>query len=895
MDRTFWSSSVEELALQLGSTTNGLSQAEAASRLRTHGPNVLRAHVSRGWIVLLWNQFKSPLVLLLMFAMTLSFLLGETIDAIVVLVVVVASAVLGFVQEYRAGDAVAKLLDVIRVRAQVVRDGLTREVAVEEIVPGDVLVLGAGAVIPADCALIEERDLFVDEATLTGESFPAEKHVGVCAADEAPARRVNALFQGTHVISGTARALVVHTGSSTEFGRIRARLQTAAPATEFERGIQRFGNTLVQLTLVLVLVLFAVNVYFQKPAVDSFLFALALAVGLTPELLPVIVSVTLSRGAQRMAQRKVIVKRLTAIENLGSMDVLCSDKTGTLTEGRMRLRETVGVDGAPSARALEAAYLNASFESGFVNPIDAALRTCTGLEGVLARHRKIDEIPYDFLRRRLSISVESAGERAGESEGGNRQLLTKGAVDNVMQVCVNAMQGDVRVPIDDVRAGVRELLGAYSRSGLRVLAVAERRLVETRALRHEDEAGMTLLGLLVFEDPIKEGIGATLRELEDLGVQLKLLTGDNRYVSEAVMSSIGVRSPRILTGAEIRQVGDAALAKRVDAVDVFAEVEPDQKERILHALRTAGHVVGYIGDGINDAPALHAADVGISVDSAVDVAKEAADVVLLEHALDVLVQGVRDGRATFANTMKYIFITTSANFGNMLSMAAVSIWLPFLPLLPKQILLNNFLSDLPSLAIASDRVDPELVARPRRWDIALIRRFMIAFGLVSSLFDLTTFGFLLWIAHAGEHEFQTGWFIESLLTELMIVLVIRTHWPAWRSRPSALLAWATALVTVATLALPYLPFAPLFGLMPLPLEVIAGLIVITLGYVAASELTKKLVFGKSGFAGSSKTLEIPQRIFSAPEAVGHDAAHPQLGASFDSGFSAREGAKNAKE
>jgi len=841
MKDPFWSIPISELMRQLGATVGGLSESEAERRWNERGADVRHSRTPHAWLALLWNQFKSPLVLLLIFAMALSFLLGEVIDAIVVSIVVVASALLGFVQEYRAGDAVAKLIAVIRVRAQVLRGGAVQEVDVDRIVSGDVLQLGAGAVIPADCVLIEERDLFVDEAALTGESFPAEKHVGVCAPEAPLARRTNALFQGTHVISGTAMALVVQTGGATEFGRIRARLQSAAPTTEFERGIRSFGNTLVQMTMVLVLMLFAVNVYFEKPAVDSFLFALALAVGLTPELLPVIVSVTLSRGAQRMAQRKVIIKRLTAIENLGSMEVLCSDKTGTLTEGRMRVHCVVDVNGDPSARALEAAHLNAFFESGFVNPIDAALRSCEGFEAVRAHFRKIDEIPYDFVRRRLSVVVE-------RNEGGEHRVLTKGAVDNVMQICADAECGGVRVRIADVRERVTALLGAYSREGLRVLAVAERRLADLNVLTHATvdghESDMTLLGLIVFEDPIKQGIEETLHELEALGVRLKLLTGDNRYVSETVMRHIGVAAPHILTGAEMRRLSDAALTQRVDAVDVFAEVEPDQKERVLHALRRAGRVVGYIGDGINDAAALHAADVGISVDSAVDVAREAADVVLLEHTLDVLVQGVRDGRATFANTMKYIFITTSANFGNMLSMALISIRLPFLPLLPKQILLNNFLSDLPSLAIATDRVDAELTARPQRWDIALIRRFMIAFGLVSSAFDLATFAFLLFIVRAGEREFQTAWFIESLLTELMIVLVIRTRWPAWRSRPSVMLSSVTAAVVAATLLLPYLPFAAWFGLTPLPITVLLGLVLITLGYVAASEATKKLVFGR---------------------------------------------------
>jgi Mg2+-importing ATPase len=833
----FWSKSAEELAAQLGASGEGLSAQEAQRRLRMREASTQRGREMPTWLRLLWNQFKSPLVLLLIFAMVLSFLLGEVVDALVVMSVVVASAGLGFVQEFRAGNAVAKLLAMIRVRARVLRDGAPCEVAVEDVVPGDVLLLDAGAVIAADCVLISERDLFVDEATLTGESFPAEKHVGVSAPDDPPSRRANALFQGTHVVSGTARALVVHVGAQTEFGRIRARLTHAAPMTEFERGIQRFGGVLVQTTLLLVLLLFAVNVYFQKPAVDSFLFALALAVGLTPELLPMIVSVTLSRGAQRMARRSVIVKRLSAIENLGSMDVLCSDKTGTLTEGRMRLCDAIGVDGTTRGYVRDAACVNAAFQSGFVNPIDAALRTYEGTDALRERHHKIDEIPYDFVRRRLSVAVTG--------EGDDMWMITKGAVDNILQICIDARDGEAVLPIDAVHDEVLRSFNEHSRAGMRVLAVAERRLSAHRLLTHQDEAGMTLLGLLVFEDPLKPSIGETVRRMSELGVRLKLLTGDNRFVSESVMKRIGVASPCILTGSEMRHLGDTALAQRVDAVDVFAEVEPDQKERILFALRRAGHVVGYMGDGINDAPALHAADVGISVDGAVDVAKEAADVVLLEHELDVLLQGVRDGRATFANTMKYIFITTSANFGNMASMAAVSIGLPFLPLLPKQILLNNFLSDLPSLAIAGDRVDAEMLARPQRWNIKLIRRFMITFGLVSSAFDMATFAFLLWGLQASEREFQTGWFVESLLTELIIVLVIRTHMPAWRSRPGRWLVVTTALVVVATLVLPYTPIAGLFGFVALPVPVMAGLAVITLLYAAASEATKRLIFRRT--------------------------------------------------
>jgi P-type Mg2+ transporter len=836
--RPFWSAPVSSLFAQLESSAAGLTGAAAAQRLARFGPNAQRAPRDGRWVGLLWNQFKSPLVLLLLFAMGLSLLLGETVDALIVLTVVLGSALLGFSQEYRAGNAVARLLDVIKLRTTVLRDGAECEVPVEDIVPGDVVLLSAGAAVPADCALLDEQSLFVDEAALSGESYPAEKHAGVRAPEAVLSQRDNALFQGTHVVSGTARALVVHTGAATEFGAIANRLQAAAPQTEFERGIHRFGDSLVKITLVLVIVIFGANIYFHKPAVDSFLFALALAVGLTPELLPVIVSVTLARGAQRMARRKVIVKRLAAIENLGSMDVLCSDKTGTLTEGRMALKAAVDARGDSSQQVLLYAHLNASFETGFVNPIDRTLRDLAGFEHERAAYRKLGEIPYDFVRKRLSIAVEHAPD-------GERWLITKGAVDNMLAACVDVqLDAQNRVPVDAAREQVLQALEHHSRAGLRVLAVAVRSLPADAAPTRADETGLTLLGLLLFEDPTKPDIGDTMRELSGLGVSLKLVTGDNRYVSAAVMRGIGTADPIMLTGGELHALSDAALLRRVGSVQVFAEVEPNQKERILLALRKAGHVVGYIGDGINDASALHAADVGISVEGAVDVAKAAADIVLLEHTLDVLVQGVRDGRATFANTLKYIFITTSANFGNMLSMAAASVWLPFLPLLAKQILLNNFLSDLPSLTIATDSVDHELLERPRRWNIAFIRNFMVAFGLVSSAFDLITFGALLLLMRANEAQFQTGWFIESLMTELFIVLIIRTRRPAWRSRPGKLLSVTTLVVASVAVFLPYTPIAPLFGFVPLPPLYLAVLLAITVAYLLASDATKRWFYAR---------------------------------------------------
>jgi Mg2+-importing ATPase len=792
---------------------------------------------------LLLNQFRSPLVLLLLFAMALSLFLGETADGVIVLAIVLGSALLGFLQEYRASNAVARLLAVIQTRVTVLRDGREVELPQDALVPGDVIVLAAGAAVPADCRILRSTDLYVDESTLTGESYPAEKDAGDLPGDTPLARRSNALFQGSHVVSGTGRAVVVQTGAGTVFGAIAERLRLRPPETEFEGGLRRFGGLLIQITLLLVIAIFGINVFLHRPAVDSFLFALALAVGLTPELLPAIVSLTLARGAQQMAASHVIVRRLNSIEDFGSMNVLCSDKTGTLTDGVVRLHAALDADGNASDEVLLHAQLNAAFESGFPNPIDEALRRlpCPGR----AAYVKVDEVPYDFIRKRLSVVVERTTPSA---DTGRHTMITKGALRNVLEACADAQTrmdpgGAARiVPIAELRASLQERFEAYSEEGYRVLGVAVRDVTDDPIIDKDDEQQMTFIGFLLLEDPPKAGALDAIVELRQLGVALKIITGDNRLVAGRMGRHMGLERPTVLTGEELRGLSDTALLRRVGEVDIFAETEPNQKERILAALRRAGNVVGYLGDGINDASALHTADVGISVESAVDVAKEAADIVLLERDLGVLAQGVRLGRQTFANTLKYVFITTSANFGNMVSMAGASLFLPFLPLLPKQILLNNFLSDVPSMTIATDSVDREQVDRPRRWDIRFVRNFMLVFGLVSTVFDYLTFGALLYWLRATERQFQTGWFIESLMTELFIVLVIRTRRPFFRSRPGTLLLAATLLVAGTTIFLPYTPLGALFGFVALPPLFVLMLLGITGGYLVASELVKGWFF-----------------------------------------------------
>lgn len=825
--------SIEDALRQVASSPAGLEGAEAARRLAQAGARLRKPGRGGGWR-LLANQFRSPLVVLLLAAMGLSLLLGDRMEAWIVLGVVLMSSLVGFWQEYRASNAVAALLAVIQAKATALRDGRPVELPVEAIVPGDVVRLAAGDTIPGDGLLLEAKDLFVDESALTGESYPAEKRVGPVAADARQSERRNAVFEGTHVVSGAASMLVLRTGADTEFGGIAERLRLRAPETDFERGLRRFGEMLVRLTLVFVLAIFGVNVFLQRPVPEAFLFALALAVGITPELLPAIVSITLARGARRMAADHVIVRRLSAIENFGGMDVLCSDKTGTLTEGRVRLRGALDAAGNPSETLRRHAVLNATFESGYPNPIDEALRGEDAVD--LTGHVKFDEVPYDFIRKRLSVVVERAG---GDPA---HLLITKGAFAKVLEVCTQVATAEGPRPIEAWRDELLRRFAGYSEAGHRVLGLATRDVTGDPLITKDDERDMIFEGFLLFDDPPKAGAAEAIAELRRLGVGFKVITGDNRLVAGRIAAQLGLANPELLTGDELRRMADAALVRRVGQVDIFAEIEPNQKERILIALRKAGHVVGYLGDGINDASALHAADVGISVEGAVDVAKEAADIVLLRHDLGVLARGVRNGRVTFANTLKYVHITTSANFGNMFSMAGVSLFLPFLPLLPKQILLNNFLSDLPALAIATDAVDPEQVEGPRRWDPRFIRRFMIAFGLVSSFFDYLTFGALLWLLRAGEARFQTAWFLESLMTELFIVMVIRTHRPLHRSRPGRLLAAATLLVAGAAFTLPWTALGRAFGLVPLPWSFVLVLVAITLLYLLASEWLKRVMF-----------------------------------------------------
>jgi Mg2+-importing ATPase len=828
----FWSASARYVIERLSASLDGLSGAEAGRRLKLYRPDLLRPGKGAGAFTLLLSQFKSPLIIILLLAAALSIFLNEPVDALIIVAIVLLSGLLSFFQEKRAADAVEKLLAIVQIKAQILRDRASQEIPIEEVVPGDVCLLNAGDVIPADCLILESKDLFVDEAALTGESFPAEKRAGAVESEAPLNKRSNTLFMGTHVISGSARAVAVLIGRETEFGKVSERLRLRPAETEFERGIRQFGYLLTEATFVLVLVVFAASVYLARPILDSFLFALALAVGIIPELLPAIISINLAIGAVRMARRKVIVKQLASIENFGSMNILCSDKTGTLTEGKVRLHRAIDSCGNENEKAAFYAYLNAYYETGYTNPIDEALRDAKGFD--LSGCEKLDEVPYDFIRKRLSILVSKDGEGL---------MITKGAFANVLDVCSRVeAAGQHAEEIDKLRGEIERRVEELSREGFRVLGVAYKRASDLRRIDKEAETGMTFLGLLVLSDPPKRGIAQTVADLRSLGVCLKIITGDNRLVAANVSRQVGFAHPAIVTGSDLRHMSDEALRRCATDIDVFAEVEPSQKERIILALKKSGNVVGYLGDGINDASALHASDVGISVNSAVDVAKQVATIVLLEKDLEVLIEGVREGRKTFANTLKYIFMTTSANFGNMFSMAAAALFLPFLPLLPKQILLNNFLTDFPAMAIATDNVDSEMIEGPRRWDIRLIRNFIIVFGIVSSAFDFLTFGALLFVLKATPAQFRTGWFVESVITELLIVPVVRTQGSLFKSKPGRLLMTATVIVFAVALILPYAPLSGALGFTPLPPSFLLVMMAITVLYVVISEETKKLFY-----------------------------------------------------
>ncbi len=832
----FWGQSLRVLLDELRSRAGGLDAADAAARLRTHGPNVVRSVRQRHVLVELAVRFRNPLVLVLLGASAITAYVGDIASFVIIVTIVFLSIALDFIQEHRAGNAAARLRSAVALHATLVRGGVTCEVPAADIVPGDVALLAPGDLVPADARVIEARDFFVNQAFLTGEPYPVEKHAAEAAgADVGPGQACNAVFMGTSVISGSARVLVTRTGRATTLGDIGNTLAARSPATAFERGTAAFGMLIMRITVLLVLFVLLVNMLLGRPLLESFLFAVALAVGLTPELLPMVVSVTLARGALRMAERQVIVKRLSAVQDLGAVNVLCTDKTGTLTEGHIRLERHCDLDGTERTRVLELAYLNSHFETGLRSPMDLAI--LQHAEVSVAGWTKIDEVPFDFERRR--VSVLAAGPPG-------RLLVVKGAPEDVLRLCTHYEvhdRGRVAPLTAEQRDRAAATYAALSNAGFRSLAIAWRR----PPADHDhavvtDETALVFSGFAAFLDPPKASAAGALASLTAHGIAIKVVTGDNEAVTRHVCAQLGFSVADVLTGPEMQHLDEAALQARAETTNVFCRVTPAQKARLIVALKARGRVVGFLGDGINDAPALHAADVGISVADAVDVAKEAADLILLQQDLEVLRDGVREGRRAFVNVMKYIMMATSSNFGNMFSMAAATLAVPFLPMLPVQVLLNNLLYDVSELALPFDRVDEEAVERPCTWDMAFVRRSMMTLGPVSSLFDFITFAVLLGVLHAGDTLFRTGWFVESVVSQVLVIFVIRTRGPSYASHPDRrLLAMALAIVACALL-LPAIPWASMLGFAPLPATYYVAMVAIVAAYLVAAERAKRFFY-----------------------------------------------------
>ncbi len=835
-ETVFWQQSVPELLKQLEAIPAGLASSEAADRLKRVGSNVLRPPHKRALVLQFLARFKNPLVIILLIASAVSAFTGDVTSFLIIGSIVVMSVTLDFIQEHRAGKAAEELRQSVAIRVQALRDGKSIEIPAATLVPGDVVLLSAGCLIPGDGRVLRAQDFFVKQALLTGESYPVEKFSrDLPDAGQDMADAVNAVFMGTTVVSGSATVLICRTGPDTALGRISDTLMTKAPPTAFEQGTQRFGLLIMRLTILLVLFVLLANAYFHRPWLESFLFAVALAVGLTPELLPMVVSVTLARGALRMAKKKVIVKRLESIHNLGSMDVLCTDKTGTLTEARIHLERHVDGLGRDSSRVLELAYLNSFFESGLRSPMDDAILEHKEIE--IAAWKKIDEVPFDFERRRVSVIVDN---------GQKRLLVIKGAPEDILRLSTHYEENgeaDFKELDESALARIETLSETFAKEGFRVLGVAWKQVAETE--HHaviDDETALVFAGFAAFLDPPKKSAQEALAKLTHAGVAVKVVTGDNELVTRHICEQLGLPITGILTGAEMQGMDDHALSAVVENVNLFCRVNPAQKNRVILALKQRGRVVGYMGDGINDAPSLHTADVGISVDSAVDVAKSAAEMILLEQNLNVLHEAVVEGRRTFGNIMKYIMMGTSSNFGNMFSMAGATLFLPFLPMLPVQILLNNLLYDISEIPIPLDSVDEEYLTQPRHWNMNFIRNFMLSVGPVSSAFDFLTFYLMLHLFHAGEKLFHTGWFIESMTTQVLVIFIIRTRRSPFKSRPNVWLTLCSLSAVVLATALPFTPLGRYFGFVPPPLSFYAVLAGLVFFYLVAVEKIKQWFF-----------------------------------------------------
>lgn len=834
---------------QLQSQTDGLSEEEASTRLSQYGTNSIAREKRILLPRRLWNNISNPLVLLLLALGVVSFFTGDVRATLVILIMVVLGVALRFFQEMRADNAAAKLKAMVRNTATVLRDGVEKEIPLKSIVPGDIVHLAAGDMVPADVKLLSAKDLFLNQSALTGESRPVEKKAELPSLTiKNPLELPNICFLGSNVESGCGTAIVVHTGDQTYFGSLAASIVGQRILTSFDKGVNNFTWLMIKFILVMVPIVFLLNVLTKHDWFEAFLFALAVAVGLTPEMLPMIVTVNLSKGALAMARKKVIVKRLNAIQNFGAMDVLCTDKTGTITKGKIVLEKHLDVNGIPNEKVLHYGYLNSYNHTGLKNLLDEAILDHEDLEERLKakeKYRKIDEIPFDFVRRRMSVVVQDSA--------GINTLICKGAVDEIIQHCTRVSINDVITDMLPEHANnSRKIAADLNAEGYRVIALGYK---ETPAASDkgnysiEDESGLILLGFLAFLDPPKDSAAETLQRLRAHNINVKILTGDNEIVTSYICNKVGISVANLLHGAEIESMSDTELAAAVTTTDVFVRLAPAHKERIIRALQAKGHVTGFLGDGINDAPALKAADVGISVDSAVDIAKESSDMILLETNLLLLEQGVIEGRKVFGNIIKYVKMAASSNFGNMFSVIGASIFLPFLPMLPIQVLTNNLLYDFSQTAIPTDEVDADWLAKPRQWTIGNLRRFILYIGPISSIFDYITFFLLLYVFHCWNNPtmFHTGWFVESIFTQTLIIHVIRTNKiPFIQSRASWMLILTSLIIVAIGAWLTVSPFAASLGFVALPKLFWLFLVIILFAYVVLTQYVKTWFIRKFG-------------------------------------------------
>lgn len=840
--KEFWTYKIKDMLKELNTDENGLSSQEAEERTDKYGQNILEERKSSSKIEMFINQFKSPIIIILIFAAVLSIFLKDYSDGIIILIIIMISAVLSYSHESKANNAVKKLLSSVSVKSSVLRDGKFEEIDNAMLTVGDIINVKTGDMIPADCLLIEENSLLMDESSLTGETFPVEKNNQKVSADTVLSNRKNSLWMGTHVISGSGRAVIVNLAKDSEFGKITASLSEKDSATDFEKGIKSFGNLILHVTTFLIGLIFVFNIFLNKPFLESFMFALALSVGLTPQMLPAIISVNLSQGAKRMSEQGVIVKKLNAIENFGSMTVMCSDKTGTITQGKVKLDGALDCNGNKSDNIYRLAAINSYFQEGYANPIDSAILDTRTDD--FSNYEKLSEIPYSFETKLLSVIV-----RTDRNSSVRNIMVTKGALTNVLDVCKTYENSDNSVGnIEDVKSQILDMFDKYSSQGYRVLGVAYKLIEDDADVKIQKAEDMIFAGLLLFIDPLKDDIKDVVAEMNRLGVSLKMITGDNHLIAKNIGAQIGLNPGKILLGDELDSYSISQLNKKVLDIDIFAEISPNQKEKIIMAYKQAGEIVGYMGDGINDSPAIKQADVGVSVNTAADTAKDAASIVLLKNSLKVLISGINEGRRTFINTLKYIFIATSANFGNMFSMAGASLFLNFLPLLPKQILLTNLMTDFPSLQIASDSVDEEWLKRPVKWDMKFIKKFMILFGIISSVFDYMTFAVLLFIFKANEETFHTGWMLESIISAMVVMIIVRTARPVFVSRPSNKLLIAIICVAAALLAIIYSPINIYLGLSSLPIKLLLALLGVSLIYALTAEILKKSFYEHNSFS-----------------------------------------------